>query len=298
MTNQRTGAFIAALRKEHSMTQEQLAEQLGVSNRSVSRWENGNTLPDYSLMQTLASVLGVSLSELLAGRRMEEADRTEDCVQIALMLAQREQEELRHKINRLFGIGLLFLLFGSLFYSLAEEPFVFFLLCTALGAGFFAAGFWTNNRKSNTGKVQLSVLTTGESFLRMKTAPEMLQFSKKYQSGQKKQHQRAFEKLAAALAADEYAVFTFIADSYTVDHDPGPWHVGAALTNKRFLICGEAVRGRFMTAVDTESYDRRSLKALCLENGRLVLQWRHAVIKMDGNNMASVAEKLQNLCFP
>ena len=72
MTNTKIGAFIAALRKAQAVTQEQLAEKLGVSNRSVSRWENGNTLPDFSLMQTLAVVLNVSLAELLAGQRLPE----------------------------------------------------------------------------------------------------------------------------------------------------------------------------------------------------------------------------------
>ena len=72
MTNIRIGTFIADLRKEQGLTQEQLAERLGVSNRSISRWENGNTLPDYSLMQALAIVLGISLSELLAGQRLDE----------------------------------------------------------------------------------------------------------------------------------------------------------------------------------------------------------------------------------
>ena len=60
MTNERIGSFIAAMRKERNMTQEQLAEKLGVSNRSVSRWENGKTLPDLLPMaEKLKKVLGV-----------------------------------------------------------------------------------------------------------------------------------------------------------------------------------------------------------------------------------------------
>ena len=57
MTNIRIGTFIADLRKEQGLTQKQLAERLGVSNRSISRWENGNTLPDYSLMQALTAAV-------------------------------------------------------------------------------------------------------------------------------------------------------------------------------------------------------------------------------------------------
>ena len=50
MNQRKIGNFIAELRKEKNMTQEQLAEKLGVSNKSISRWENGVTMPDYSLL--------------------------------------------------------------------------------------------------------------------------------------------------------------------------------------------------------------------------------------------------------
>ena len=73
MNQEKTGRFIAALRKEKKMTQEQLAEKLGVSNRSVSRWENGNTMPELSLLQALSENLGVTVLELLNGERLEKA---------------------------------------------------------------------------------------------------------------------------------------------------------------------------------------------------------------------------------
>jgi transcriptional regulator with XRE-family HTH domain len=53
------GAFIRMMRKEKGMTQEQLAEMLGVSQRSVSRWENGKTMPDLSLYEPLCKALDV-----------------------------------------------------------------------------------------------------------------------------------------------------------------------------------------------------------------------------------------------
>ena len=296
MTNQKIGSFIASLRKEQNLTQEQLAAQLGVSNRSISRWENGKTLPDYSLMPHLAAVLGVSFSELLTAERMDGNNRTEDCVRLALELAQQEKDGLRKSLNRYFGIGLTLVTCGSIFQEAAQVPLIFFLLCTALGVGFLFAGFWTNNRKSMGWNELLFILVTEDSLLRMKTAAEMLQFSRKYQSTHKKQHLQSFKKLAAALADDEYAVFTFIADSCTINENPGPWHICAALTNKRFLISGEAVRGARWTYIETEGYNRSSLKALHAAKGKLVLQLDRTTIKMDGQNMITVAEKLKNLC--
>ena len=70
MNQEKIGKFIATLRREEKkMTQEQLAEKLGVSNRSISRWENGKTMPDLAMLPIISEELGVSISELLNGER-------------------------------------------------------------------------------------------------------------------------------------------------------------------------------------------------------------------------------------
>ena len=71
MNQENIGKFIAALRKEKKLTQEQLAEKLGVNNRSVSRWENGTCMPDYAVLPMLANELGVSVAELVEGKKKE-----------------------------------------------------------------------------------------------------------------------------------------------------------------------------------------------------------------------------------
>ncbi|MDO4282496.1 MAG: helix-turn-helix transcriptional regulator [Clostridia bacterium] len=58
MNQEKIGLFIRELRKEKNMTQEQLAENLGVTDKSVSRWENGKTMPDYTLLKPLCDELG------------------------------------------------------------------------------------------------------------------------------------------------------------------------------------------------------------------------------------------------
>lgn len=65
----KTGRLIADLRKENRLTQEQLGERLGVTNKTVSRWENGNYLPDPDLLLHMAEMFGVSADELLSGER-------------------------------------------------------------------------------------------------------------------------------------------------------------------------------------------------------------------------------------
>lgn len=66
----KVGKFIAQLRKERGLTQEALGQKLGVTNKTVSRWENGNYMPDIELLVPLGEALGVSANELLAGERL------------------------------------------------------------------------------------------------------------------------------------------------------------------------------------------------------------------------------------
>lgn len=63
-----TGAMIKALREKHNLTQAELAARLFVSDKAVSKWENGKGYPDVSLLEPLAEVFGVSLAELISGR--------------------------------------------------------------------------------------------------------------------------------------------------------------------------------------------------------------------------------------
>ena len=69
MDQKKIGRFLRALRSQRGLTQEQVAERLGVSNRSVSRWENGATMPDFDLLMQLSDSYGVEVGELLDGER-------------------------------------------------------------------------------------------------------------------------------------------------------------------------------------------------------------------------------------
>lgn len=71
MDTQKIGRFIAENRKKLNMTQAQLAEKLGVTGKTVSRWENGNYMPDLSLLQPLSKELNISLGELLQGEYIQ-----------------------------------------------------------------------------------------------------------------------------------------------------------------------------------------------------------------------------------
>lgn len=74
MDQVKIGRFIATLRREAELTQESLGEKLGVTNKTVSRWENGNYMPDIEMFQILAETFGVGINELLAGQRLTDEE--------------------------------------------------------------------------------------------------------------------------------------------------------------------------------------------------------------------------------
>ena len=70
MNQEKIGKFIASCRKEKKLTQNALAEKLGVSNRAISNWENGKNMPDLSLFNDLCKELGITVNELLSGEKL------------------------------------------------------------------------------------------------------------------------------------------------------------------------------------------------------------------------------------
>ena len=74
MDQVKIGAFIQTLRKEQNLTQKELAERLGVTDRAISKWENGRGMPEVSLMKPLCDLLGITINELLSGERITKED--------------------------------------------------------------------------------------------------------------------------------------------------------------------------------------------------------------------------------
>lgn len=72
MNQKNIGSFLRELRKEKGMTQEQIAEQFSVSSRTVSRWENGNNMPDLDILIEISDYYEVDLREILDGERKSE----------------------------------------------------------------------------------------------------------------------------------------------------------------------------------------------------------------------------------
>lgn len=108
MDQVRIGRFLKELRQEKGVTQEALAAQLGVSNRTVSRWENGVNMPDFDLMRELGSYFDVGVEELLdGGRRESVSPGTEEALRKAAEYSSSEKTAFAKYLNKmfLFSIG-------------------------------------------------------------------------------------------------------------------------------------------------------------------------------------------------
>ena len=100
------GNFIEKKRKEQNLTQAQLAEKLGVSNKTVSKWENGKCMPDYGVIQPLCTELGVTVSELMDGEEQApDSIRAYDGEQILDLL--KRTQALESQRETLVGILLI-----------------------------------------------------------------------------------------------------------------------------------------------------------------------------------------------
>lgn len=92
MNQQEIGKFIAKCRKEKNLTQIQLAEKLGVTDKSISRWENGKTMPDMSLYEPLCRILDIHISEQLYAKRMTNSDKIEYSDNLALSILKTKSK--------------------------------------------------------------------------------------------------------------------------------------------------------------------------------------------------------------
>lgn len=112
MNQKQIGRYIAEKRRIKNLTQAQLAEQLGISDKTVSKWECGRSMPDYALIQSLCETLDISVSELIEGKEASLHERQ-------LMELLRRAQELERQNGILHGV--IMLIFGIALQALAPH---------------------------------------------------------------------------------------------------------------------------------------------------------------------------------
>lgn len=138
------GKFITQKRKEKNLTQEQLAEKIGVSNKTISKWETGKCMPDYSVIELLCEELNITLAELMNGEEDEKSIPAYENEQIVEMLKEIQNLKAKKKLI----IGFILLVMGGAMLALSQicggTDIQDFLSGVMLGlsVGEFLAGFF------------------------------------------------------------------------------------------------------------------------------------------------------------
>lgn len=143
MDTKRIGRSIAEKRKEKGYTQEQLGNILGVSNKTISRWENGNYMPDLSLLIPLSETLDITLNELLTGEKIEKEkiiEVTEENLKNTIGYTQ-EKLDIEHKKTSL-GMILFGLLLCYASFTMIDSISIAASICSIIGISVFVSGLY------------------------------------------------------------------------------------------------------------------------------------------------------------
>ena len=107
MDTQKIGKFLKELRKQNNMTQEQLGERIGVTNKTVSRWETGNYMPPIESLKLLSDIYQISINEILSGERLNQQnykEAAEDNITSALEKMESKEKKFENMMLLIMGI--------------------------------------------------------------------------------------------------------------------------------------------------------------------------------------------------
>ncbi len=138
MDQQKIGAFLKELRKEKNITQEQLADEMRVSRRTVSRWETGSNMPDLAILIDLSEYYNVDLKDILNGqRKSEDMDKElKDTVLKAAEYSNDDKEKMNKRFHFMFLSALVFLTIAMVAMFLLTGPASDIVNGTCLGVGY------------------------------------------------------------------------------------------------------------------------------------------------------------------
>ena len=150
MDQQKIGAFLKELRKERNITQEQLADEMRVSRRTVSRWETGSNMPDLDILIDISEYYGVDLKDILNGqRKSDDMDKElKDTVLKAAEYSNDDKEKMIKRFHFMFICALVFLTVAVVTMFLLTGPASDIIngVCIGVGYGMVALGVILTSR--------------------------------------------------------------------------------------------------------------------------------------------------------
>ncbi len=138
MDTVKIGKFLKELRKEQNLTQEQLGEKVGVTNKTVSRWETGTYMPPLECLAILSELYGVSINEIVAGQRLSQAEfaeAAEENLSEALQMSEQVWRQTEKRLSLLLVISTVLAVLIILLMPKFEGRFLLNLLLIVLVAG-------------------------------------------------------------------------------------------------------------------------------------------------------------------
>jgi len=137
MDQEKIGKFIANLRKDKNLTQFELAEKLGITDKAISKWETGRSMPDISLLKELCTILDISISELLSGERNAK-NNSEEIILNSLEVNQKQFKKISQG-SMLLGCSIAFCI-STIIFGATNQMVVTF---GGITFGFIIAGMIT-----------------------------------------------------------------------------------------------------------------------------------------------------------
>lgn len=128
MNQEKIGQFIADTRKQSGLTQKELAERMGISEKTISKWECGNGIPDITYLESLCEALNINVNELLSGNRLSDTDYSAKAEENIMSLMKENKLNLKNnKLQIIVGIIMIFvtlitpiLIYNDAFISIAN----------------------------------------------------------------------------------------------------------------------------------------------------------------------------------
>ncbi len=128
MNQEKIGQFIADTRKQSGLTQKELAKRMGISDKTISKWECGNGIPDITYLESLCEALNINVNELLSGNRLSDTDYSAKAEENIMNLMKENKLNLKNnKLQIIVGIIMIFvtlitpiLIYNDVFLSIAN----------------------------------------------------------------------------------------------------------------------------------------------------------------------------------
>lgn len=131
MNQEAIGKFILSCRKEKGLTQVQLAEKLNITDRAVSKWETGKSIPDVSIMPELCEILGITVNELFSGERMnsmEDYKKNAEQNMTFLMMTLKQLKIFEILTLILIGVGIALTISSGFIFGEMNQKILFIVM--------------------------------------------------------------------------------------------------------------------------------------------------------------------------